>query len=200
MSNTQKRSYTRLLLLLLCGIGLMIFVKQTALMTVGASNTTATNTVTPSPNKVYELPIYAPNNWQTADKLPSPFADIKPLLANLGVGAMVDETLDYQGNPASRYRYHSKAEPPLYVIDSDKFFEIGWYYASAKDNDKDKQTSLAYAQKVYKVFGQVLGQASLPMMTQLLNAHAVDVPYQGLTSATCQVYECRVVFDKKEFK
>lgn len=192
MSNTRslfgKLGFVALLLVFVLGVWFIQALRQTP-------KTTTTTEETSSP-PVYAPVIYAPSAWTASERLAAPFADGQNLMTTLGAAAVSEVGLDFDGKQAMVYRYHSKSEPPLYVVDSDGFFEINWYFAHAKDNNKEKQTSQSYAQKAYLLSTQIIGsKASLPLFEQMLAGKSPSLP-TSVAYATCQHYACQLVFIK----
>lgn len=147
--------------------------------------------------KLYNPVVYDVGNWQVFTKTPKPFENIKTLSAPLGAVARKKQLLDIQGYHAESYHYHSDGEPPLYVVDSDKFFEVAWYYASSKDSDKDKAISQKYAYATYELTGRVVGNAK-PLFESILANKEANLP-TGVVLAQCKNYLCQVVFEKQQF-
>lgn len=156
-------------------------------------------TTTDTPPKVYEPVVYTPSEWATSEHLPKPFDDSQKLMANLGAVAVRETGLDFDGKTADVYRYHSKSEPPLYVVDSDDFFEINWYFASPKDSDKDKAVSVAYAKAVHSIMRQILGDEGTKLMDKLLNQQSATA-VRGVAYAHCRTYQCQIVLQKASFR
>lgn len=145
--------------------------------------------------KVYLPVVYEPHRWQASAPLADPFLDTDALIAKLGA-AVVETALDWQGNQASKYRFYALDEPPLYVVDSDKFFEITWYYAAIKDGDKDKQASQNYAQKAFVVGSSILtAKQSVDLFDAMLAQKDISLP-KPVAYAQCQSYQCQIIFQK----
>lgn len=144
---------------------------------------------------VYEPVHYDVPSWQPQQKLPILSSSV--LTKQVGNTATKDTGLDIKGKMGDLYRYHAKDEPPIYVIDSEDFFELSWYFAMPTDSDKDKQASVRYAQKAYGVATGVLGQSGTQIMTDMLASQSLKDKPAALVLAQCQEYMCHLVFDKK---
>lgn len=144
---------------------------------------------------VYEPVRYDVQCWQLQQKLPALSSGI--LIKQIGDTATKDTGLDIKGQRGDLYRYHAKDEPPIYVIDSEDFFELAWYYATPTDSDEDKQASQKYAKTAYGVATDVLGQSGVQTMTDILTNQSPKDKPAVLVLAQCQEYMCRLVFDKK---
>lgn len=141
--------------------------------------------------------IYTPVVYDVAsfDKLAVPQGDTtKDWLTGLGA-ATTETALDIFGDGANLYRYHTKNEPIMYVIDSNKFFEMVWYYPSKTDSDQDKQLAQKYAQVTYNITKSALRTQAFGFYKTLLAGKSADLP-KGVVIGTCQDYLCRIVMDK----
>lgn len=152
----------------------------------------------PEPTRQY-LPVkYSVEDWKRSQVLPKMDTDALKVL--LGSATTTAEVLDFQGGFARQYRYTSKSEPPLYVIESDKLFEVAWYYANQKDDEQSKTASVQYAQKVYQVITAIYGDKGTTLTKQLLSGEPLtkkqQQAYPHLVFARCQDYLCQVVINK----
>lgn len=96
------------------------------------------------------------------------FGDTQNALQLLGDTAIIDDTLDFYGDTAKQYRYHSSSQPPFFAVDSSRFLEIAWYYANSTDSDDDKKNSHDYAQKAYLATSSLVAN-SQDFFDRLLN-------------------------------
>lgn len=149
---------------------------------------------TPIP-QVPTMPTWQVKDWQAPAKRPAPFADMA-LLSVFGGAATKETALDFAGNTAVRYRYHTLSEPPLYVVDSKDFFEVAWYYSY--DYPEDTSITITHAKTAYALSHQVLGSQATPLFAALLAQQPPTLP-TGVVHAECQVHLCQVVFDKGMF-
>lgn len=178
-------------LLLACVVGAYVVAWQSEPNHTTTSDTTATQKVAPSPM------VYDVATWQAPNKQLKPFANDR-LLGTLGSTATQESALDFRGNDATRYHYHHRTAPPLYVVQSQELFEIAWYFATPHDKDSDKTLSQTYAQTAHALSHQVLGSQATPLLTALLAQKPSPLP-TGVIYANCQAQLCQIVFDKGVF-
>lgn len=145
------------------------------------------------PNKIYVPVVYDVADFEQNSKPIK--ANVKEWLMALGGVATGETALDWQGQKGVLYRYHHKSEPAFYVIDSEAFFEMVWYYPTAKDTDKDKALAKRYASLSYGIVKSALGEQARVFFAELLQGKSPNLP-KGVLSAQCQDYLCRVVFKK----
>lgn len=154
----------------------------------------------PAPVAQQTAKVGAPVVYQTKDWLVSkhqPNANGDTLKALLGDTAATAEALDFDGNFARQYRYASKSEAPLYVIESDTLFELAWYYASAKDDETTKQLSIKHAKRAHQVTTALYGDKGVALMQQILDGKSPNTKaYPRLVLARCQEYLCQIVIKK----
>ncbi len=146
--------------------------------------------------KVWAPVIYDTANWAGA---PMQSQDWEQLKAMLGATATTDEALDFYGNSATRLRFSASHEPPLYVIESPRLFEIVWYYPSARDDDATKDKGVDYAQRGYRLMSMMGGEQGEATVAQLLTgAKLADVRFGDylLIESACRDYQCRMVFSR----
>lgn len=202
-SRTLFRQKKRLIFVLMAFLAAGIFWWLFGRGTTQEPNLVENDTNSP---KVYTPVNYPVDGWQAQAKLVRPFADDGLLIKLVGAAATRHEGLDVNGSIASLYRFHSTYEAPIYVIDSDEFFELSWYYADPKDSDDDKKASLHYAQKAYGVATAILGETEGKiLLDNTLNQNVINAASTqaklptGVYVAHCQDYLCRLVFVKAEF-
>lgn len=145
------------------------------------------------PKKIYEPVVYQTKDWTTAK--PIGLSDGDSLKTLLGDTATSEEALDFYGELATKYRYTAKSEPPLYVIESQRLFEIGWYYASATDDEPTKNLSLRHAQKAYQVMTALDGKQGANLMQAILDGKTAP-KLKGVIAASCENYLCRIVIKR----
>lgn len=141
--------------------------------------------------KVYQPVKYETQSWQTG----APTQDFNVLKTMIGAAATRGEVLDFYGNSANEYRYVSHSEPPLYVIESDKVFELSWYFAHPKDSDAIKQTSISHAQKAYAAMTAYYGEDGKKLMQAMLNQQTPPT-IKNILLAKCENYLCQVIISK----
>lgn len=160
------------------------------------SQSTTTPTQTPPQQPKSHTPIvYDVNEFDNS--APTLAKNQGAWLTHLGATATSETALDMNGEQASLYRYHNKNEPVLYVIDSDSFFEMVWYYPTALDTDKDKATANAYAKRTYAIAKSALGNQAFDFYDNLLNSKQPTLP-KGVALAECGDYLCKAVFEKNK--
>lgn len=150
----------------------------------------------------YKPVVYDVERWATNPKQAMGIKDVKDIKHKIGATAVQKTALDYYGNHATKYRFGARHEPPLYVLESDGVFEIVWYYATAKDNDFQKQKSLEYAKRIYALMGAYGGHAGENLVKTILQNP--NQPYEatkaqtalGVIVAGCTHYQCRIILDK----
>lgn len=145
--------------------------------------------------KVYDPVTYDTQNWAST---PKQTVDFEVLKAMLGTTATTEMALDFYGNHADRYRFSNKTEPPFYLIESDEVFEVAWYYAAPKDDERQKDASIAYAKKAHAMMGAYLGEAGERLVENMLHtpSQSFAKPSLGVIAADCMDYHCRIVLQK----
>ena len=110
-----------------------------------------------------------------------------------------ENSLDYASNPASKYRFMPDDAPYLDVIDSEKYLELGWYFANPTDSDKEKELSQNHAKKSYQLARQLMGDEGGKLVTDMLNGQIVKnktIGGQKVELAKCEFYSCMLVINK----
>ncbi len=120
--------------------------------------------------------------------------------ATFGKVVSTDEnSLDYASNPASKYRFMSTEAPYLDLIDSEKYLELGWYFANPTDSDKEKELSQDHAKKAYMLARQLMGDEGGKLVADMLNGQIVKnkvIGGQKVELAKCEFYSCMLVINK----
>ena len=123
--------------------------------------------------------------------------DIK---STLGKVVSTDEnSLDYASNPASKYRFMNAEAPYLDLIDSEKYLELGWYFANPTDSDKEKALSQDHAKKAYQLARQLMGDEGGKLVADMLNGQIVKIKVIGgqkVELAKCEFYSCMLIINK----
>ena len=112
-------------------------------------------------------------------------------------------SLDYASNPATKYRFMKADAPYLDVIDSQKYLELGWYYANPTDTDKEKQLSEDHAKKAYTLSRQLMGDEGSRVLADMLNGQIVKNKTAGgqkIELGKCEFYSCMIIFNKSAAK
>lgn len=150
--------------------------------------------------KVYEKVVYDVANWQPNPAINETgqdrFERAKTLIAPT---ATKSDALDFHGAMADKYSYTSGHEPPLYVIESDKLFELAWYYAHPKDSDTIKQASHAHAKKAHALATALYGDDGKAVLEQMLTEQMVGAELlqrHGILKAECANYTCQLIMRK----
>lgn len=147
-------------------------------------------TTEPAP-KVYEPVVYDAKDWTLAQNS----RDVAVLMAHLGVPT-TDETLDFYGDVATRYRFSAQHEPPLYLVLSHRALELVWYHAHPKDDDDTKKYAQTQAKNIHTVMSAIYGKDATALMQALLKDQKTP-SLVGLTHAKCQAYQCQIVLDAR---
>ncbi len=120
--------------------------------------------------------------------------------ATFGKVISTDEnSLDYASNPATKYRFMTTKAPYLDVIDSQKYLELGWYYANPKDSDEEKEQSRSHAKKAYQVSRQLMGEEGGKVLADMLNGQIIknqNIGGQKIELAKCEFYSCMLILNK----
>ncbi|SNT71262.1 hypothetical protein [Psychrobacter sp. LV10R520-6] len=126
--------------------------------------------------------------------------DLDAIKATFGKVINTDEnSLDYASNPASKYRFMKADAPYLDLIDSEKYLELGWYYANPTDSDEEKELSKAHAKKSYKLARQLMGDEGGKLLSDMLNGQIIKnktIGGQKIELAKCEFYSCMLVLNK----
>jgi len=110
-----------------------------------------------------------------------------------------ENSLDYASNPAIKYRFMKTDAPYLDIIDSEKYLELGWYYANPTDTDEEKELSRNHAKKAYQLSRQLMGDDGGKMVADMLNSQIIKnrmVGGQKIELAKCEFYSCMLVINK----
>ena len=84
---------------------------------------------------------YDVSAWSNEKVEPLKVTELDGIKTTFGKVLSTDEnSLDYASNPASKYRFMKTDAPYLDIIDSEKYLELGWYYANPTDSDTEKST------------------------------------------------------------
>lgn len=146
--------------------------------------------------KVYEPVVYDTATWQKAADTSS---DIEELKAQLGSTATTEEALDFHGKRATRYRFSAPHEPPFYLIESENFLEVVWYYAASTDDEATKAQSLDFAKRGYRMMSMLDPNTGAHVVHQILQGIAMGSQRVGtlnLEQADCQDYRCQIILHK----
>lgn len=110
-----------------------------------------------------------------------------------------ENSLDYASNPATKYRFMKTDAPYLDIIDSEKYLELGWYYANPTDSDKEKALSQDHAKKAYQLSRRLMGDEGGKMVAEMLSNQIIKnrvIGGQKVELAKCEFYSCMLVINK----
>ncbi|MDE4454357.1 hypothetical protein [Psychrobacter sp. DAB_AL62B] len=110
-----------------------------------------------------------------------------------------ENSLDYASNPAAKYRFMNTDAPYLDLIDSEKYLELGWYFANPTDSDKEKELSQNHAKKSYTLARQLMGDEGGKLVADMLNGQIIKnkvVGGQKVELAKCEFYSCMLIINK----
>ncbi len=139
-------------------------------------------------------------SWNKGSVKPIQIDALDDINATFGKVVSKDEnSLDYASNPATKYRFMTTKSPYLDVIDSQKYLELGWYYANPTDSDEEKQQSKSHAKKAYKVARQLMGDEGGKLLADMLNGQIIKnqtIGSQKIELAKCEFYSCMLILSK----
>lgn len=110
-----------------------------------------------------------------------------------------ENSLDYASNPATKYRFMATDKPYMDLIDSEKYLELGWYYANPTDSDAEKELSKQHAKKSYKVARQLMGDDGGKVLSDMLSGQIIKDKTAGgqkIELAKCEFYSCMLILNK----
>ncbi|MGO2386253.1 MAG: hypothetical protein ACTH6Z_03900 [Psychrobacter sp.] len=138
--------------------------------------------------------------WGTGEVESLAVDELDSIKSVFGEVVSTDEnSLDYASNPAAKYRFMKTDAPYLDIIDSEKYLELGWYYANPTDTDKEKELSQNHAKKAYQLSRQLMGDDGGKMVADMLNRQIIKnrmVGGQKIELAKCEFYSCMLVINK----
>ena len=186
---------------------------DTAAKEAGADNseqTTAATSKAENPNANADLdgataaqgtPVkYDIASWGTAKVTSLSIDELKKIQSAFGKVVSTDEnSLDYASNPASKYRFMQDDAPYLDLIDSEKYLELGWYFANPTDSDKEKEISQNHAKKAYQLARQLMGDEGGKLVADMLGGQIAKnktIGGQKVELAKCEFYSCMLVINK----
>ena len=143
---------------------------------------------------------YDLSTWSKETVEPIKIDELDTINATFGKVISTDEnSLDYASNSATKYRFMDTKAPYLDVIDSQKYLELGWYFANPTDSDKEKEQSKSHAKKAYKVSRQLMGEDGGKVLADMLNGQIIKnqtVGGQKIELAKCEFYSCMLILNK----
>jgi len=177
--------------------------EQIAVETTATDDNAVTNTevavATPQQGKQVQYDVLA---WGSESVEPLSIDNLEGIQATLGEVSSTDEnSLDYASNPAAKYRFMNTEAPYLDIIDSEKYLELGWYFANPSDSDEEKELSKNHAKKAYKLARQLMGDEGGKLVSDMLNVQIIKdktIGGQKVELAKCEFYSCMLVINKLE--
>ena len=143
---------------------------------------------------------YDVSSWGGKQVQPVSIQEVDQIKATFGKVVSTDEnSLDYASNPATKYRFMDTDAPYLDLIDSEKYLEIGWYYANPTDSDKEKELSKAHAKKSYQLARQLMGDEGGKVLSDMLSGQIIKNKTTGgqkIELGKCEFYSCMLVLNK----
>lgn len=144
----------------------------------------------------YDMP-----SWDSAQVKHIALNDITAIHSVLGKPKSTDEdSLDFDSNPANKYRYMPENEPYLDIVNSANYLEIDWYHANANDTNSEKQASINHAKKAHLLARHLMGKDGGNLIKQMLSGQTIKDRHIGGVSvalAKCQFYSCMLVLNKQ---
>ena len=139
-------------------------------------------------------------SWGTGKVKTLNVDELSEIKSAFGKVVSTDEnSLDYASNPASKYRFMKADAPYLDLIDSEKYLELGWYFANPTDSDNEKKLSKNHAKKSYQLARQLMGDEGGKLVADMLNGQIAKnkvIGGQKVELAKCEFYSCMLVINK----
>lgn len=139
-------------------------------------------------------------SWSTKKVKTLNIDQLDSIKSTLGKVVSTDEnSLDYASNSASKYRFMNTDAPYLDIIDSEKYLELGWYYANPTDSKKEKELSQNHAKKSYMLARQLMGDDGGKLLADMLSGQIIKnktIGGQKIELAKCEFYSCMLVLNK----
>ncbi|MBP2279512.1 hypothetical protein H4W00_000325 [Psychrobacter sp. PL19] len=147
---------------------------------------------------------YDISTWSSNKVKPLKIDELDRIKSTFGKVVGTDEnSLDYASNTASKYRFMAADAPYLDLVDSEKYLELGWYYANPTDSDKEKEVSRDHAKKSYKLARQLMSDDGGKLIADILNGQIIKnktIGEQKVELAKCEFYSCMLVLNKSGVK
>lgn len=143
---------------------------------------------------------YDVSSWSSEAVTPAAITDLDAINAALGkVASTETNSLDYASNIATKYRFMNNEAPYLDLIDSEKYLEIGWYYANPSDSDKEKEISKSHAKHAYTLARKLMGEDGGRAVADILGGQVIKnkvIGGQNIELAKCEFYSCMMILNK----
>lgn len=170
-------------------IGLILFL----LLWFGISSDESVQAPTDVPKSPPTAVIYPIDDWQLPSRQSAKMTDIKAVLGDV---IQTQSSLDFYGRPATLSYYRQAFLPPLYTVESDRLFELVWYYPTPTDSDADKRAGQEYAKRAYELMGVAAGELGANLIKALVQGKTISKLDLGdfyVVQAACKPYRCRVI-------
>ena len=146
-------------------------------------------------------------------KTPAPNADLDGATAQEGTPVKYDvaswgpkkvdplrvDQLDDIKSTLGKYRFMDTDAPYLDLIDSEKYLELGWYFANPTDSHKEKELSQSHAKKSYQLARQLMGDEGGKLVADMLSGQIIKskvIGGQKVELAKCEFYSCMMIVNK----
>ncbi|WP_299186030.1 hypothetical protein [uncultured Psychrobacter sp.] len=143
---------------------------------------------------------YDVSSWGDKQVQPISIQEVDQIKSTFGKVVTTDEnSLDYASNPAVKYRFMDTDAPYLDLIDSEKYLELGWYFANPTDSDKEKELSKAHAKKSYQLARQLMNDDGGKVISDMLRGQIIKnktIGGQKIELGKCEFYSCMLVLNK----
>lgn len=153
-----------------------------------------------APDVPAEPVSYDVTSWSNEAVSPITLNDLDDIKATLGkVVTTDDNSLDYASNIATKYRFMNDDAPYLDLIDSDKYLEVGWYFANPSDSDKEKEVSKSHAKHAYTLARKLMGEDGGRTVADILGGQVIKnkvIGGQKIELAKCEFYSCMLILNK----
>lgn len=110
------------------------------------------------------------------------------------------KSLDFSSNLATQYRYTVNTAPFFDIIDSPRYLELGWYYASPNDQAKEKKLAVTYAEYAYQLSRAWLGNHEGAKLIELMlmgdTVSNKTINGVQVAKAQCESFSCILVLKK----
>lgn len=147
------------------------------------------------------VPItYDVKEWDAGEVKSLKIDALDNIKSTFGQVVSTDEnSLDYASNQATKYRFMQNHTPYLDLIDSQKYLELGWYYANPTDSDKEKALSQDHAKKAHQLARQLMADDGTTLLYDMLNGQVIKnktIAGHKIELAKCEFYSCMLVLNK----
>lgn len=189
------------IVLMITSIMLIACQKPVETSNTETANKTTEETSDISVSKIKSEPmVYPISTWQQQKSQKIALTDIDAIKKILGKLERTDNnSLDYKGNLAKKYSFQPESSPYLDLIDSEKYLELGWYYANSTDNETEKQISIEHAGKIYQIAQGLFEKSGETLVADMLNGKVVKEQTfddKFIELAKCEFFSCMLIIKK----